>query len=126
MISFIFNSLIILSMNFENTISDDLSAGKIIKRGGIFSTTVSTNWPLDDEQKIQLFADKTIWVDFDGSWENRCEILFEEWNNYKPVFTYTHGSEFNDNTYFGADAYSDYSAKGFARYFRKKLGRPEY
>ncbi len=117
----IFNKIIKSSSCFADT----SNAGKIIKRGGIFSTTVSTNWPLDDETKIQLFADKTIWVDFDGSWENRCEILFEEWNNYKPVFTYTHGTEFNDNTYFGADSYCDYSAKGFAKYFRKRLGRPE-
>ena len=104
--------------------ADTRNAGDTIKRRGYFSTRLDCegSYVLDDPD-IQLFAEKEVWLDFDGSWE-RCEIRFSSYNDYRPEFTYTHGSAFSDDTHFGADAYADHTANGEARWLRKVLGRP--
>lgn len=108
--------------------ADTREAGAILKRGRTFTTTIrcDDNCLVFDNPDIQVFAAKEVWLDFDGSWENRCEIKFSYYNNYKPDITYTHGTTFSENTYFGADAYSNHSANGEARWLRKTLGRPLY
>lgn len=105
--------------------ADTRNAGDMIKRRGYFSTRLDCEgaYVLDDPD-IQVFAEKEVWLDFDGSWENRCEIRFSLYNDYRPEFTYTHGTTFSDDSPFGADAYADHTANGEARWLRKHLGRP--
>lgn len=104
---------------------DTRGAGDKVRRGLWFETTIRTDsMIIFDDPDIQVFADKEVWLDFDGNWGNRCEIRFSVYENYKPQFTYTHGTTFDEGTHFGADACCDHSANGEARWLRKSLGRP--
>ncbi len=107
--------------------ADTREAGNVLKRGRKFTTEIccSDNILIFDSPDIQVFAAKEVWLDFDGSWENRCEIRFSYYNNYKPNITYTHGTTFSEDTAFGADAYEEHSANGEAKWLRKSLGRPQ-